>query len=577
MTPDFSRIAAAIFKTTLPTVPERPSDWAQSNIFFREARDPIQGRLDLSRSPYLIAPLDAFRIRRNSGRREITFMAPEQMGKTLFWTLGLLWHMVHRPGVSLVYYTSEQKAAQVNELKVEPVLRSVPHFRELLTLPLAKNKQQYRLGENLLYFSGVGSRISSISAALCIADETDDWLDSKTSVGALADLRKRSDAFPESLLVKVCTCKGTREESRIAQEFERSSRGFYFLRCLQCGELTMRSCDIHNLQFEVAEADNGRKIPVPGSLRLVCPKCGREHDEAEKADMIINGDYIHKNPDLIKSAPGFQVGKLASRFASGSWMELATAQLAAGRTGDLKAQIYFDNSVRGLPFVFRKLEEKGAAALRIHQGEPAPGSLLFAFFSADTQDDCWYWVVRGLDAQENSYLLAAGQAFTAEELKAAISGRYAGLKPICAIIDEGGHRQQTVRAVCDSAPGIFCYKGNPRIGTMWKTSDEYPKLILANPHLYHLNLLRKIYARDKTPDHYMYFPDRSEMSPDYIEQITAWRENPAVRDGNKLENYHLPADHPDHYYDAEKMLLVLVDFFKKMVLPILVKNRKKKK
>lgn len=573
-----SRICSDTLKTlrfvipsVIPASYESPTKWAERNIRFARARDPIPGPLDLKKSPYLIEPLEAWQIKRGQGRKEITFMAPEQMGKTLFWSIGLLWRMEKRPGISLIYYTSAEKAALVNEMKIEPLLEAIPRYRQLLDLPGCKNKQLYRLGENLVYFSGVGARISSISAPVCIADELDDWLDTKNSVGALNDLRKRSDAFGDSILAKVCTPKGTRAESAIAAEFDRSSQGYYFLRCLGCGKWTIRSADIHRLQFEVEEVD-GIKHAVDGSCRLVCPECKHAHEEADKAAMIVDGKYIHKFPDRLRSMPGFQVGKLASLFTSGNWSTLAAAQLAAGRTGDEKAQRYFDNSVRGLPFKFRKLEEKGAAALRVHQGDPPPDGIKFLFLSADTQDDCFYWVVRGIDYAENSWLLAAGKADTVSELRAAIAAEYGGKRPICSIIDEGGHRQQEVRELT-KLPGVFCYKGNPRIGTTWKMSEDFGKLVLANARHYHLLLLRRIYAKANVGDHYMHFPAADQMRQDYVEQITSWRENPAVRHGDELEHYYLPEGRADHYYDAEKMLLVLVDVFKALVLPRLRRSK----
>lgn len=59
-----------------------------------------------------------------------------------------------------------------------------------------------------------------------------------------------------------------------------------------------------------------------------------------------NGGYIHKIPERIIEAPGFQVGALASQLPALSWKVIAQAQLQAGKRADVQSQITFDNSIR---------------------------------------------------------------------------------------------------------------------------------------------------------------------------------------------------------------------------------------
>jgi hypothetical protein len=69
-----------------------------------------------------------------------------------------------------------------------------------------------------------------------------------------------------------------------------------------------------------------------------------------KRDMNVNGGYIHKIPERIKEAPGYQIGALASQLPALSWKVIANAQLEAGKRSDIETQTTFDNSFRGLPF-----------------------------------------------------------------------------------------------------------------------------------------------------------------------------------------------------------------------------------
>ena len=567
---DVRRAASLIFRQVIPRAHERPAEWASRNIVFTHEKDPIKGPLDLTLTPYLIDPINAWELRRGQGLKEVTVVAPEQTGKSLSWECGELWSLQCSPGLSLIYYTSDKKAERINEEKIEPLLKAIPYFADLLELPGSKTLDHYRLGDSLSYFSGVGSRISSFSARRTVADELDDWRERKGN-DALDDLRKRARAFRESLCYKVCTPKGTVTESRIWREFLNSSQGYWHLRCCHCGELTLRSCDIHNLQFE-AEGDE----VVSGSCRLRCPKCEKDNFEEQKHKMNLDGGYIHRFPGRIENHPGFQWGALASVFVSFAWENIARSQLLAGKTGSLEKQIYFDNSVRGLPFKPRKTDTKGEDALRRHAAPlPDPEKLLFRFLAVDTQDDGFYWIVRGIDAAENTYLLGCGKAdalYPAPGVEAPLSevwdAEYHGGKCICGIIDEGGHRVKEVRDFAGEHLGLMTYKGNTRIGQPWKASTDVRGLLLVNAEHYRLLLLHAIYWGELRSDGSWFLPQ--ELPEDYKIQILDYKPNNAVRNGNALENYISTGN--DHFFDCEKMALALVDYFRVEIFPKIVKR-----
>ena len=222
MNQEIFELARLSFAAVIPRAYMKPADWAAKNIVFSQAKDPIKGHLNLAFSPYIVDPLNSFELKEGQGQKEITIVAPEQMGKTMIWICGLLWFMEYNPGLSLIYYTSDDKAEKVNAEKVEPLLKNIEKYNRLLSLPLSKNAECYRLGDNTIYFAGVGARVSSFTARLAIADETDDWLEKK-GTDSIEDLRKRSRAFPESVFCKVCTPKGTDKQSKIWKEFKRSS------------------------------------------------------------------------------------------------------------------------------------------------------------------------------------------------------------------------------------------------------------------------------------------------------------------------------------------------------------------
>lgn len=148
--------------------------------------------------------------------------------------------------------------------------------------------------------NGSGAKIISKSCDCVVGDEVAQW--SKEHPQNVKDLEKRTRSFTSSMTFLVCT--PSTQNDAIWTNFLKSSQGYYTLRCQHCHELTMRSCDIHNLQFESDYNEALRTYIVKkGSERLVCPICGFEHTEDMKRDMILQGAYVHKIPELLKDRP----------------------------------------------------------------------------------------------------------------------------------------------------------------------------------------------------------------------------------------------------------------------------------
>ena len=557
----------------LPTKYVAPDAWAERNIIFSRPSDPVQGPIDFTLSPFLRDPIRAWDVPPGSGTREITVVAPEQIGKTLAWECGLGWVTEQRPAVSLIFYTSDVKAKMVNETKLLPLITNIPVFRSYLDLPNSCNASQYRLGPATINFGGVGARISSITSKYNVADELDDWV-WRAGTNPLDDLRKRARAFSEGILCKVCTPKGTARQSRIWREFLNSSQGYWYLRCQHCGELTMRSCDIHNLQFELEEKkDEGvHPLPVADSIRLVCPVCKYEHTESYRRALVQQGAYVHRYPDRLNNL-GFQIGYLANLFPAGEWYKIAVAQVNSGRSSDEEAQRFFDNSFRGLPFKYRRLDSTCSRALHTHQvTTPAPDVIRWRFLAADTQEECYYYVIRGVDARLNSYLLDCGRVDSTDALRRLIQTPCHGAPLFASIIDEGGHRQDEVRQLA-SLPRVYTYKGNTSIRAHWKVSEDFPRLLLGHAEFWRVQLLQKIYAAHRGDSYYWYTTEA--MTDEYIKHLSAWSRPTSGKLADELSDgdvscYRRTDRAPDHLFDAEKMVLMLIDYaWKRAIRPAL--------
>lgn len=553
-----------------------PVDWIPSNIRMDKDISARSSVIDMNLTPYLRDPLEAWNF--IGRKREVTIVAIEQTGKSAAWVWGLIWSFKFIPCMSIVCYPSDDLAAEANSEKLNPLMRSVPSIKSQLDLPNSKTKDHYFLSNSISYFMGSGSRVTSKSARIRIGDELDDWI----LPGNINDLRKRARSFDDGLFFKVCS--PTTENGLIWQEFLTSSQGYWHLRCQNCGELSIRSCDIFRLQFETEEVD-GRSKCIAGSERLVCPKCKHSHAENLRRDMILGGDYIHKFPEKLDIHPGYQWGALASQWSDFDWENIANAQLLAGRSGNIRDQQYFDNSIRGLPFKQRAITSDQEAQLAKHETHDIPfDDMEILLMSIDTQDYGWKWEVRGFDIHSNRYLVDFGfceslqlsekerktindkrraeaeisespsgftEVVTIEDV---LSRQYHGIPVALGIIDEGGHRKIEVARFVEETAKLYAYKGDSYGRDKYRFSENQDKLILAHKRDYQSDLLYYLYTQNNKDNNYWYLlPD---MPAEYYAELAAFKPDNKKRDGHYYENW----DHGGRvhdYFDTSCMYLTL--------------------
>ena len=181
----------------------------------------------------------------------------------------------------------------------------------------------------------------------------------------------------------------------------------------------------------------------------------------------------------------------------------------------------------------------------------------------------WYWVVRGVDAKFNSYLLKCGEARTFEELTAAYTATYHGGKCIMGLVDEGGHRSRKMRLWAAKHRGVMTYKGNPRIQNEnnYKLSNEVKNLLLVRENYYRLLLLYTLYAVHPADENAWHVPHK--VPQEYAEQLSDWRPNPQSK--HKFEEFELWINSGnDHFFDCEKQMLALLDYFRAELLPLML-------
>lgn len=532
-------------------------DFAVQDVKLDEDISSPKSRVDLDNAPHIVEPLSRCVIDKNK-RKTVVIAFPEQMGKTLIQMIALLYNSVYNKMQSIVLYPSIELAVQTNATKLIPLFKSIPQFKKDLELPFAIRSDRLRTSNNLIYFGGAGTKCVSRSCKMTCADEAAVWVN-PPNVDNLVQLQKRTRSYSESLNLIVST--PTYKDNSFWQHYLNSSQGYYYLRCYNCNQLSMRSADIHNLQFQSVYNEEMKIYQVKhGTCRLVCPKCHYQHKEEQKEWMIKNGGYIHKYQDKVQLNPGYQCGVLASLLNTHNWDVIADVQLLSGKSASLEQYMSFDNSYRGLPLQQHNYNKQSQTQLSNHffdYSELLASDIEAIVVSADTQDVLSVYSVIALTRNNNYYVIDCGRVrflFLDDEERKIINAenkrnnkepqvtlldilerQYYGIKPLCMLVDSGGHRGDQIKNFSRIKKNILMYKGTSLKFDTWRVSQNNSKLFLCDfkktlaEYIFMLN-----FNKNKESNYLFIHKDISQQDK---EEILSFKPDNTKRNGNLLENW----------------------------------------
>lgn len=554
--------------------------WSQSNINFSDDVSAQRSTLDLQLTPHLVQILKQWQFKNKI--KEVTVCGIQQHGKSLTWVVGLLYSMCYYPCQSMVVYPSDELSVENNQTKLKPLMKHIPLLKQQLEKPRSCRNDRYSFSNLTSYFQGSGRKIVSKSCKVRIADQLDVW--STEFKNNLEDLRKRGRSYSQSMLWKVCT--PTIENGRIWKEFQKSSQGYWTLYCDKCGDWTIRSCDLHNLQFQSQYNEQLREnIVKKGTCVLVCPKCGAQHTEDEKYFMNRHGKYIHKVPQRLQLHPGFQFGVLCSLFPFMSWDRIAEKILESGKRSDIEAHMQLDSSWRGLPYKRRQIVKEDFQKIKTHcwkiVEQPSMDNIQMIFLTADTQDNRSVVGVFGLDVNDNLYLIQTAQpqyltlkdqqrsvinqdrevpVVTVQDMlnKQYLKRNGVGIQPTFMIIDRQGHRSSDVEYFASRNPRVVMYQGTRMEQQNWKMSDHNRKLCLVAAKYYQTSLIYYLYSQKKRGQSYLYFYPTIEDQ--VIKQIICVKPDPSKKFGDSPQNWQPEHGAQHDWFDVVKMAYFAIDF-----------------
>ena len=525
-------------------------------------------RIDLVNYPHIVQPLSHCVIE-DGIRKEVVICFPEQMSKTTIQMIALLYNTVYNVMQSIICYPSLDLAVETSTVKFIPLFKKIKQFQQQIQQPFAIRSDRLKLSKNLIYWQGAGTKIVSKSCKMVLADEAAIW-ETPHGVNNLNELKKRTRSYNQCLQLIVST--PSMDANPFWTQFLNGSQGYYYLRCCNCGQLSIRSCDMFNLQFEsIYNEELKQYVVVRGSERLVCPKCHFQHDESYRQQMVKKGGYIHKFKDRIKNYPTFQAGVLASLLNVHCWSNIAQLTLSQGKKAELQDYISYDNSIRGLPFQGRNYNKQDETAISKHffnLSQLKKDDIEAIYITADTQDTFSVLAVIALTKNDNLYVLDVARPrylfLDDEERKIInsenerngkqpqktvldyINAEYCGIKPLCALIDMRGHRADQIKNFSKMQKNILMYAGTNLRFDKWKVSDNNPKIFLCDAKKFQADLIFKLYFQNNKQSNYLFLP--LTLSEKDIEQITSFQPNNEKRNGHLYQQW-IPGKNGDAVHD----------------------------
>lgn len=320
--------------------------------------------------------------------REVVVQKSAQVGWTEILLNVIGYHVHQDPSPILMVQPTLEMAEAFSKDRLAPMVRDTPALRLKIADPKARDS-----GNTLLHKTFPGGHITMAGAnspaglasrpiRLALFDEVDRFPVSAGAEGDPISLgRKRTTTFwnRKHLMGSTPTVKG---ESRIEAAFELGDQRYYFVPCPHCGEF-------QRLAWAQLKWDDGE----PATARYVCQHCGSILTDADKGEMLRQGEWRATRPS--NGIASFHISELYSPWVT--WPEMARSFLEAKRLPEtLQTWI---NTALGETWEDRgeTLEATGLLARReAYTANSLPSGVLLLTAGTDVQDNriettVWGW------------------------------------------------------------------------------------------------------------------------------------------------------------------------------------------
>jgi phage terminase large subunit GpA-like protein len=250
--------------------------------------------------------------------RRVTFVKAAQLGGSEA-ALNLIGQiMAETPTSVLVMLPSIDMMRGYNRLKLDPMIAATPRLRARVRDQVEGDDESSTVtfkrfpgGYLQLLTAASSANLQMRSARVLVCEEVSDYpIDTGGRGDPVAQLEARAIAYAgREKIIKIST-PAEEGACRISEEYERSSKGRYFVPCPHCGER-------QTLEWESLRWPKGR----PQEAVYHCVGCGAAIQHECKAAMLAAGEWVHERPELVELHAGFSLSGLYSPTLS--WGDLA--------------------------------------------------------------------------------------------------------------------------------------------------------------------------------------------------------------------------------------------------------------
>lgn len=276
-------------------------DWAKEERYLSPDSSSISGMWN----PVFAGSIEPLLSVTKAGVRNITLMTSAQLMKSDFILNVLGYYLSEDPTSCILAQPTDSQAEEFSKSRIDTLIRDTSILNQNI-----KDKRERDSGNNIFFkqFQN-GAKLSIVSAAspsdlasrsarVVLLDELDRYKSLSTEGDPEQLLQARTTTFFNSLFIAVSTPTND-GSSRIANRFEKSSQGYYHMKCPHCGEY-------EKPQWSQVYYDSD-------SCGYICSHCSVLWSESERYEAIKQGKYIHKYPERTEHL-GFHANSICNPF-----------------------------------------------------------------------------------------------------------------------------------------------------------------------------------------------------------------------------------------------------------------------
>lgn len=322
---DLARARALVFAAWSEGIASAPAldalEWAEEHRQLTSVGSRARGGYSSDLTPYVRGVHEA--LSDICPAPKVVVMKAAQLGFTDV-ALNWLGWTIHLSPCGFFYVLPSKDGAEFfSRQRVEPMLDSCEVLRERIGERKSRDASNSTLvktfPDGILRLIGAnsGAGFRNFTARRGVFDDLDGFPQEVGEEGDPLKLGERAvrtfGDIAKLLYVSTPTIEG---RSRIAKEFARSDRSFYFVACPSCGDsspMAFREGSKfipHARKWLVWDRDE------PDSVRLLCSACGTLHDESIKRALLAGGQWIAQRPDRSHLSRGFH---LSAMYAPPGW------------------------------------------------------------------------------------------------------------------------------------------------------------------------------------------------------------------------------------------------------------------